>query len=242
MIFVWQKQQKIRFILFLVLALLTVLSFSPVLRSEFTNWDDPLHTTENPFVQNLSWNDFKGIFTSTVVKAYIPLTILSFAFEYHFVRDHPLVYHLDNLILHIGNVFLIFVLAQRLGLSLRACFLASLLFAIHPMRAESVAWITERKDVLYGFFFLLAILSYLTYLDKKTFISYCLSIVLGLLSMLAKPMALSLPLVLLSLDWFTNRELKRKVFFEKIPFLIYILPILWITYSLNARIPGHSIK
>ena len=222
-------------ILVLVL-LITSVSFSPTLRNQFTNWDDANHITANPDITGLDSAHFKKIFSRPIQDTYVPLTILSFALEYHFVQLNPFLYHLDNLLLHLGVTTLIFLFVLRLGFSLTTAGCTALLFGIHPLHVESVAWATERKDVLYAFFYMLAVYNYCGYLKTRRWQDFIGVLVLGLLSMLAKAMALSLPFILLLCDWFYERQDKQRVLLEKIPFLFYIVPIAWITYSLNMKI------
>jgi Tfp pilus assembly protein PilF len=226
-------------LLVLLVLFLTFLAYSSSLKNGFTNWDDDTHLLNNINVLQLNLENLKAIFTKPVDKVYIPLTQLSFALEYHFFKANPFVYHLDNLLLHLGVVFLIYTIGRRLGLSEFASLLGSLIFGIHPMHVESVAWITERKDVLYSVFYLLALLSYLKYIDgqKK---AYYLSLVFGLLSMLAKPMALSLPLILFLLDWMKGRKWTKASFLDKLPHFFYVVVIGWQTYQYQARIPGNG--
>jgi len=206
----------------------------------FIQWDDPEHFWENPAVYSLSAEGIKRIFSSTVQTTYIPFTILSYAIEYHFFKYNPFIYHLDNLILHLAVVALIFWFGRQIGLSLRATALAALLFGIHPMHVESVVWITERKDVFYSVFYLLSLNFYWKYLEEKKRKLYYLTIVFGVLSILSKPMALSLPLVFWLCDWYRGRKISREMILEKIPHLCYIIPIAWITYSLNMRFPAQE--
>ena len=213
-----------------------LLSFFPCLKADFINWDDDGHILKNTAIYELSPSSIKQIFTQAPNKTYIPLTILSFAIEKHFFCFNPFVFHLDNLLLYIVIVILVLFLAIRIGLSLEASFFAALIFAIHPMRVETVAWVTERKDVLYALFYLLALHQYWSYLKTQSIRYYFSTILLGLISILAKPMALSLPLILLIFDWYYGRSFSKRVFIEKIPFLFYVISIAWISYSLNIRI------
>ncbi len=222
--------------------LIVVGSLWPSLKGSLLNWDDDTHLYQNPLIQSLELANIKKIFTTPINDTYIPLTIFSFALEYHFFNLNPFVYHLDNLLLHLGVVALIAGLALRCGASFRAALLAALFFGIHPMHVESVAWVTERKDVLYSFFYLLALSEYCKYLQTQKRRSFLFSLLFGLLSILAKPMALSLPLILFLLDWHFKRPWTLKLIREKIPFFLFILPISWWTYSLNARFPGHSLS
>lgn len=219
----------------LLLAITIFIVFSPALHNQFTNWDDGFYVTSNTDVQKFN---IKGMFTKLVTDVYVPLTLLSFAIEYHFVKLNAFVYILNNILLHIAVTLMIFIFARKLGLKERAAFLAALLFGIHPMHVESVAWITERKDVLYASFYMLAVLTYWRYLENQKLGTYVWTVIWGVLSMLAKPMALSLPFVLLVCDWAYGRKFNRSVLLEKwIHFLYMGLLALPTFMAHNARAP-----
>ena len=228
--------------LFLALSLgiIVFCLFSSNLGNQFTNWDDDVYVTDNPHVHKLNLENIKNIFSSTVTKTYAPLTVLSFAIEYHFVGDEPFIYVLNNILLHVGVSILIYILALQMGLSLQAAFLGALLFGIHPIHVESVAWITERKDVLYSFFYMLAVCSHWQYLETQKKRFFVFAMISGLLSILAKSMALSLPLVLLLCDWYKGRKLDFNLIKEKIPHFLYIIPVAAVTYIVNARVPAKA--
>ncbi|MFC1510398.1 tetratricopeptide repeat protein [Candidatus Omnitrophota bacterium] len=222
--------------------IVAICCFFPSFDNGFTNWDDKVHILENPHVPALSLKNSVQIFQSTVNGTYIPLTILSFAIEYHFFADNPFIYHFNNVLLHLGVVALVFIFAQRCGLSQVAAALASLLFAIHPMHVESVVWITERKDVLYAFFYMLSLNAYVQYLKSNRYKPYVFSLLWALLSILSKPMALSLPFVLFLCDWFFRRRKCVRMVIDKIPYVLFIVPITLITYLTFARIPGRNVS
>lgn len=230
-------------LLILGILVITFIVFSPSLFSDFTNLDDNIHLLENPQVVSLDFSHLKSIFSSPIpqMHLYVPLTILSFSLEHHFWGYNPFIYHLNNLILHAAAVFMIFLFAAKMGLTTRASVLAAGLFSIHPMHVESVAWITERKDVLYALFYMLALNYYLIYLNSQNKLYYLLTLFMGLISLLAKPMAFSLPLILLVIDWTHNRKLTLRNFYNKIPFMVYVIPIIWLTASPYIRNPIHNL-
>ncbi|MCK5215174.1 MAG: tetratricopeptide repeat protein [Candidatus Omnitrophica bacterium] len=201
---------------------LTGLVFSPCLRNDFTNYDDPGYVLENPFIKNLSFANLKNIFSRHFVGNYQPLTILSYALEYQFFSLDPYIYHLDNLLLHLGNIILVFWFIYLLTGRLQISLLTALLFGVHPLRVESVAWIAERKDVLYAFFYLGALISYVYSIKRNTFqnryIGLCWA--LFLFSLLSKAQAASLPLSLLVIDYFLGRRFNKNLLYEKIPFFM----------------------
>jgi hypothetical protein len=161
----WKSRENL-----LCLAAILIISFMvylPSLQNGFVNWDDPVYVYKNPYIINISslgdiLENLKEIFTTHVNGSYKPLTIVSFAFEkIIYGLDSPEWWHLDNIILHLFCVLLVFRIALALGLKIIPAAFCALLFGIHPMRVESVAWITERKDVLYGSFYLLALYYYI---------------------------------------------------------------------------------
>lgn len=208
--------------LFLVVAitLITFIVFLPALNNGFTNWDDGNALTENPMVKKLSPQALHNIFTDRTQGLYIPLVIFSYTLEHHFFGLDPFIYHLNNLLLHVLNTLLVFVMIYLLSKkNLSVAFMTSLLFGIHPLRVESVAWVTERKDVLYAFFYLWAILSYMVYLAKNNPKKYyLLSIFFFILSTLSKPAAVTLPVILFLYDYIMERPKSIHLLIDKLPF------------------------
>ncbi|HAJ56521.1 MAG TPA: hypothetical protein DCL35_01995 [Candidatus Omnitrophica bacterium] len=206
---------------FLLIAV-TFAVFSPCLQNSFVNWDDDIYVTQNVSIRALSWQQAKKIFTSFSSGNYQPLTILSYAIEYRYFKLSPLPYHATNIILHIFNSLLVFWLFCLILKKRDVSFAVALLFAIHPMHVESVAWVSGRKDVLYSLFFLAAIISY-CYFKKRPGKTgfYYFSILLFLFSLTAKAMALTLPFALLLLDYFSQRRLNKAAIIEKIPFFVF---------------------
>ncbi len=218
-----------------LILVLTVFLFSPSLTQPFVSWDDEGHLTENLQVRTLEPSNIRAIFRSEVNRTYIPLTVLSFAVEHHFFGYRPWVYHLTNLLLHLGVVVLVYVLALRLNFGHHAALLAALLFAVHPMHVESVVWVTQRKDVLYSFFYMLALWQYVVYVQEQRTAAFIRTIIFGALSVLSKPMALSLPLVLCLLDWYQKRPLTGRLVLEKCVLAMTVWPVAWQTYIMNMR-------
>lgn len=209
------------------LLLVSFVIYAPSIQYDFVNWDDFQNVKENVNVKDLSWRGIQEIFTSTVMANYNPLPILSFAIEHHFFGMNPAVFHLNNILLHLVSVFLVFLICLRLGFSHTVAFLTAGLFALHPMRVESVVWITERKDVLYAAFFFGSMLSYLHYrrVESRKWLLYGLSLVLFAFALFSKIQAVSLPLALLALDYLEKRAWSWSVLLEKIPYFIGSLAI-----------------
>ncbi len=211
-----------------ILLLISFLTLSPVLQNGWTNWDDKAYVLENEHIRDASLDNLLQLLKpeNKTMDTYTPLTLVSFALEYSLVQYQPFLYHLDNLILHLLNILLVFFITKKLGVNIRIAFFVALLFGIHPMHVESVAWITERKDTLFAFFFLSSILSYQSYIGKnednhwyKTPV-YWISVLLFILSMLSKPQAACLPVALLLFDWHQKEKLSNHAFINKIPFLV----------------------
>ena len=223
--------------------ILTVIAFSPTFQSEFVNWDDNLNITKNKYLNGFTFANISSIFSTTVIGGYNPLSILSFAIERAiFGEDNlPLVIHTDNLLLHLINVFLVWRIVGAMGFNKWSAIGVALLFGIHPMRVESVAWATERKDVLFGAFYFAALLQYIKYLksDSYNLLNRHFLIAFGLfiLSLFSKVQAVSLPLSMLALDYYFRRPLNFKLVFEKAHFFIgsLIYGLLTIYLLKNAK-------
>ena len=189
------------------------------------NWDDGAYVYENPYISSLNWNNIKAIFTSFYPGNYHPLTLLLNALIYHFVGNESFLYHFVQFIFHVLNTFLVYKFISLLQNKKWISIGVALLFAVHPMHVESVAWISEMKDVLYTFFFLLALITYHYYVnkpDKKTK-WYLLTIFLFILSLLSKPSAVIFSVVLLAMDLYYERLWRWRTWIEKIPFFLLSL-------------------
>ncbi|HET9745503.1 MAG TPA: tetratricopeptide repeat protein [Chitinophagaceae bacterium] len=198
--------------------LITAASFFPMLANGFTNWDDELYVTQNPLLKGPDWG---AMFTQAAASNYHPLTMVSFGINYVLSGFDPFSYHFVNWLLHILNTALVFVFIYKIsGKKNFVAAFTAIIFGVHPMHVESVAWISERKDVLYAFFFLVALLQYWRFLETGKRSGYVFCLVFFVLSLLSKPAAIILPLVLLLLDYWKERPLKWKLVTEKIPFFL----------------------
>ncbi|OGK80186.1 MAG: hypothetical protein A2X52_04375 [Candidatus Rokubacteria bacterium GWC2_70_16] len=202
----------------LAICLLSLLAFLPALQAGFVNWDDTANLLNNPHFRGLGWTQLTWMFTTTLMGHYIPLTWLSLGVNYALGGMEPRGYHLGNLLLHAANAGLFYLVARRLlaaGFATRAesvawgAAVSALVFGVHPLRAESVAWVTERRDVLCGLFYLLAVLAYLRGVEgggrirRRWRALSCLAFGAALLS---KAMAMTLPATLLLLDLYPLRR------------------------------------
>src|SRR5574341_654274 len=232
----------------LAAALLTFAVFSPALHNGFIDWDEGSLLLGNRHYRGLGWDQIAWMFTTRLMGHWMPLNWISFGLDYTLWGMNPLGYHLTNVVVHAVNAAVFYAVALRLlalalperltadGGRLRlGALAAALLFSLHPLRVESVAWITERRDVLSGLFYLLAILAYLRYCEARMTgrrrwpRPYWAAVALCGLAVLSKAIAVSLPVILLLLDIYPLRRLgvgpggwtgpsARRVWLEKLPF------------------------
>ncbi len=194
--------KNLKTVLCVLLAAVTIAIYSPIVGNSFVVLDDQEYVTANPHVHGgLTWSTVKWAFTSTAAANWHPLTWLSHALDYQLFALNPAGHHLDSLLIHALNAALLFLLlawtTKRVGPSL----LVAALFALHPINAESVAWVAERKNVLSTLFFFLAIAAYVWHAQKPDWRRYLLLAALFAAGLMAKPMVITLPFVLLLLDY-----------------------------------------
>ena len=221
-------------------ALLTIAAHALGLQNGFVLWDDDSHITQNILIRSLSWDNICAMFTQPVAKLYCPLTWLSFALDYRVWGQQAIGYHLTNLALHVANTLLVFSIVCRVVGALvesstrqsQIAFFAAALFGVHPLRVESVAWATERKDVLYAFFYLLALLVYL----RRDRLWLCFA--LFVCSALAKSAAVTFPIVLLLFDALL---LRRCAWLEKLSFFAVSLVIGSVTFLSQRQGIGDTV-
>lgn len=201
-----------------ILLVLTFLVYIPSLQNGFVNWDDNTYIYENEALINM---DIAAMATEPMAHNYHPLTMLSLAVNYAISGLNPFSYHLFNLLLHLLNTFFVFwLLYEMTKRNLQIAFIAALIFGIHPMHIESVAWVSERKDLLYTLFFLPALLTYIRYIKTRQSQFYLFTLILFVLSLLSKPAAVIFPIVLFAFDYWYKRKWDVKLLIEKIPFLL----------------------
>ncbi len=206
----------------IILLVFTLIIFIPSFQNNFTNWDDPGYLLENNLVKNLTESALTKIFTTPVMGNYHPLSILSLAVEYHFFHLSPAGYHVISVLIHLLNTGLLYYFIILLVRNWRIAFITALLFGIHPMHVESVAWVAERKDVLYSLFYILSLCMYVKYINarnNRTFY-YILTFIFFLLSLLSKAQAVTLPAALLLIDYFREKKFSKKILLQKIPLFI----------------------
>jgi len=200
----------------LLVVLISFFAFFPVLRNGFVNWDDDRYVTGNASIRSLNISE---VFSRYFEGNYHPITLIVYSIEYQLFGFRPAGYHAVNLLLHLVNVVLVFRAILLLTRKREVALVGALLFGIHPLHVESVAWVSELKDLLYSAFFLGALICYLRFHDEKKKKLYFFSLGLFLLSLLSKALAVSLPGVLLLTDHFRGRKPSLSVWLEKVPFL-----------------------
>ena len=212
--------------------LVALAAFLPALDAEFLNWDDDINFLGNSGFRGLGWPQLKWMWTATLMGHYIPLTWMSLGLNYALGGMDPWGYHLGNMLLHAANAVVVYFVARRLLIAAGAsagapgswgAAFAALVFGVHPLRVESVAWITERRDVLCALFFLLAVWTYLISVDRVRRPGWrAASVVLFAAALLAKAQAVPLPLALLLLDAYPLRRIGvigwRRSIAEKLPY------------------------
>lgn len=236
-----------RFSAIVLLILITFITFSNTLQNGFINLDDEKYVSENPIIRTVTWAHISKILSSFHVGLYIPVTMFTYVADYHFWRNNAFGYHLTSLLIHIVNVLLVFMFLELLGLSRMVSFAAALIFAVHPVQVESIAWISERKAVLSVTFFLLSFFAYIRYSKKRAKSFYVYSVVLFLLALLSKPSAVALPLLLVAYDYFYGAGLEWRNLKDKIPYflLAFFFSVLTVCgqriYGQNVNIYGGSV-
>jgi tetratricopeptide (TPR) repeat protein len=199
--------------------------FGQTLRHEFVNFDDNLYVYENPDVAlGLSRDGAARAFTKRYVGIWLPITMLSYQLDHELSGLNPGAFHRTNVLIHTFSVLTLFLVLRSLTGSLWQSAFAAALFAIHPLRAESVAWISERKDVLSGLFFMLTLGAYTRWVRHPSAGRCLLTLLLFIAGLMSKPMLVTLPCVMLLLDfWPLNRfesDGIKKLIVQKVPFLL----------------------
>ncbi len=245
----------------LVLLLLTGVAFLPALENGFTSYDDPVYVTANPEVQQgLTLAGFRYALTAVVASNWHPVTLLSHMLDCQLYGLHAWGHHLTSVLLQAANTVLLFLLLDRLTGAIYRSFFVAAFFGLHPLRVESVAWVSERKDVLSLFFMLLALFSYVNYVRSRPGddpaqpgtrwpLYYGLLLIFFLSGLMSKPMLVTFPFVLWLLDFWPLRRWSRKavprLVGEKVPLLALAVVICIVTVftqkANNYTIPLSSL-
>jgi len=203
----------------LVLAALTIFAYRPAWNGGFV-WDDDVYITNNELLT--APDGLRRIwFSLDSPSQYFPLVFSTFRIEHALWGLNPTGYHWVNLLLHVANALLVWRVLARLNVP--GAWLAGAIFALHPVQVESVAWITERKNVLMGFFFLLTLRAWIAFVDERTkrpWRFYVLALILYMLALSAKTTACTLPAALVLILWLQKKAINWKRIFEILPFLV----------------------
>lgn len=202
--------------------LLVLVIYSNALQNEILTFDDNEYFQNYPEVLRLSWESIKKFFTTYYVIMYQPLPVLSFAVNNYFTGLDPFPLHAVNLCFHLANTFLVYHFIKLLTDNRNIALICVLLFGIHPMNVEAVSWISARSSSMYTFFYLLSLIYYLKYLKTNSSVKYLfITGLFFILSLFSKAQAVTLPVLMLLLDYFNGRKLlSQKVILEKVPFFI----------------------
>jgi cytochrome c-type biogenesis protein CcmH/NrfG len=230
------------------LVAMTAAAFCAVALCGFINFDDPLYIIENSHVLGgLSWENFRWAWTTFYAGNYLPLTWLSLMLDATLFGTGPEGFHLVNLAFHTANVVLVYLWFRRATGAVWRSALVAAIFAVHPLRVESVAWIVERKDVLTAFFAMLAMLAYLRFAGTLKWIWYAAVLVLFAAALLAKQTLATFPFLLLLLDYWplgrwvrgpapynlaretAPRRTLPQLIVEKLPLLVMVAAIAFVT-------------
>ena len=241
--------KKLNAVLCVLLAGVTIALYSPVFSHSFVVMDDREYVTANSHIHGgLNWNTIKWAFTSIEAANWHPLTWLSHALDYQLFALNPAGHHFDSVLIHALNAVLLFLLLEWVTKRVGPSLLVAALFALHPLNVESVAWVAERKNVLSTLFFFLTIAAYAWYARKPEWQRYLLVAALFAAGLMAKPMVITLPFVLLLLDYWPLERMQlggpesdsatstgaprvalSKLLLEKIPLLFLSAASAWLT-------------
>ncbi len=231
----------------LLLVLLSLIAYEPIRHNDFVDYDDVDYVTKNPHVlKGLSKDGLIWSFTETDLTAnWHPLTWLSHMLDIELFATNSFWHHFVNLLFHIANTLLLFGIFRKTTKAVWRSFFVAAVFVLHPLHVESVAWVAERKDVLSGLFWMLTIAAYIAYSQKPNVRSYVLVVLFFILGLMAKPMLVTLPFVLLLLDYWplgrfewgqqNNKRACCRLIAEKIPLFLFSMVSSIITFAVQRH-------
>jgi tetratricopeptide (TPR) repeat protein len=187
---------------------------------DFNYRDDVKYIIDNYLIRDLSPNGIKRIFTENYYQGRLPLTILSLAFDYHFWQLDAFGYHVTSFSLHVCNIILVYFFVKEISGKENVSLIAAMMFALHPAGVQTVTWISERKNVLYATFYLLAAFQYVRYAKTNKALTLVLSWIFFVCSVASKWSAYPFPVIIMFIDWYYGRKLSVKLVAEKIIFLV----------------------
>jgi len=234
-----------KFVLWFLPFLLISMVYLQVVRFEFTNWDDESNISKNPFLQKLSFENIRAILSPGDMpgeQLYIPFTYFSYLVESSIFGMKSSVMHFDNLLLHIINSMLVFSLAMIFLRNKLASLLCALLFALHPLQVEAVAWCMGRKDLLMALFSLLFLLKFSDFAATRSKKAYMLSLVFFFIAVFSKPSVFVLPLLLPAFFWYYDRKIEKEDIIRFLPFFVISAIACLINSKLDMNTFGHEMK
>jgi protein O-mannosyl-transferase len=202
--------KKYTYLIIVFLIVTSCIAYGRILGNGFINFDDEVYLTKNLHIKSgINAETVKWAFTAVVSSNWHPLTLISHALDWSLFKDHAGGHHLISLLLHIGSALLLFLLLNKITKNLWPSAFVAALFALHPLRVESVAWAAERKDVLSMFFGLASLYAYAYYVEKPRVARYIFCLILFILGLMSKPMLVTLPFVLLLLDFWPLKRWQK---------------------------------
>ena len=229
-----------------VILSVTFLSFANTLSFDFTNFDEGKYVVLNQHIRDLSPSGIFAIFSSMDLNLYTPLTTLSFAVDYTLWGLNPAGYHAVNLLLHLLNTCMVFLFCKRLSRSIIAAGIAACFFGVHPIHVESIAWVAERKDLLFTAYAMSSLLLYDVYRSHpERRMAQTASIFMFLCSLLAKPQAVALPVIMFLMDYFYDDEFDFRQSLNRIwPYAVIAVIVCGLTlyFSILTREAGIYIN
>jgi hypothetical protein len=215
---------------FLVIFILTFLCFFNTLGHKFTTWDDDKYIVENPLIKEFSFHNLWLIVSKPYYCNYSPIHILSYFIEFRIFGEKPMGFHFFSVLLHCINCLLVFRFLGFLVKNNLLAFFATLIFGLHPLRSEPVAWASSQKDLLFTLFYLLGLIQYLLYLQYQKLKYYVFTSLFFVLSLLSKSSAVTFPVVLLLLDYLKSNNFSFKQIWMKVPLFILSFCMIILTY------------
>jgi protein O-mannosyl-transferase len=196
------QNDKAKYIIIVLLLLTMIAVYWPAVSHEFINYDDPAYVTGNAHIRTgFTIENIRWAFTTTLMGNWNPMTWFSHMADIYLYGLDPRGHHLTSVVLHGLNTLLLFIFLNKITGNLWRSAVVALIFSLHPLRVESVAWVSERKDVLSAFFFMTTLLAYAFYVERPSIMRYFVVAISFILGLMAKPMLVTLPFVLLLLDF-----------------------------------------
>lgn len=201
---------KNRLFYILALVFLTIAVFGQAVQYGFTNWDDEVYILNNPYIKNFTWHGFQKMCTAVYAGNYHPVVTMFNALEYAAFGTNPMIYHFMNIVIHLINVILVMLFIFDLSKKSWVAFGTAIIFAIHPLHVESVAWVSESKDMLYTFFLLMGARTYIQWKNVPSLSLTIRCLLFFILSCLSKPSAVIFPLILMAIDFYLDEHFDVK--------------------------------